>query len=145
MTVKSTERPLPLVYEEQGDTLLLRLSESPRRVSTENGEEWEYEEFTLTVPKREDIEHTVLPYAEAWLFLAKERERRDLACALRAQRDALLMQSDWTQGADAPLSAECVRAWAVYRRQLRDLPAQAGFPYGVRLPTPPQKETDADV
>ena len=42
--------------------------------------------------------------------------------ALRQERDSLLAASDWTQLADAPVDQS---AWAVYRQQLRDLPATA--------------------
>jgi hypothetical protein len=41
---------------------------------------------------------------------------------VRNQRNQLLAQSDWTQMADSPLTAEQKAAWAVYRQQLRDLP-----------------------
>jgi len=39
---------------------------------------------------------------------------------LRIQRDALLVSSDWTQVADAPVDKQ---AWASYRQQLRDFPS----------------------
>ena len=38
---------------------------------------------------------------------------------LRIQRDKLLVESDWTQVADAPVDKQ---AWAEYRQQLRDFP-----------------------
>lgn len=38
---------------------------------------------------------------------------------LRIQRDKLLVASDWTQVADAPVDKQ---AWAEYRQALRDLP-----------------------
>lgn len=41
---------------------------------------------------------------------------------VRNQRDQLLAQSDWTQMADSPLTAEQKAVWAAYRQQLRDLP-----------------------
>ena len=44
----------------------------------------------------------------------------DLAAEARQQRNALLVASDWTQVADAPVDQQ---AWATYRQQLRDLPA----------------------
>jgi hypothetical protein len=40
--------------------------------------------------------------------------------AMRAQRNAFLSSSDWTQVADAPVDRE---AWAVYRQALRDAPS----------------------
>ena len=51
-------------------------------------------------------------------------------------RDLLLADSDWTQGADSPLSEEDKAAWATYRQELRDLPSAEGFP-NVAFPTPP--------
>ena len=50
---------------------------------------------------------------------------------MRIQRDRLLVESDWTQVADAPVNRE---AWATYRQALRDFPAtwtagpEADFP-----------------
>lgn len=53
---------------------------------------------------------------------------------LRAERDRLLAESDWTQVADAPVNQA---AWASYRQALRDVPQQAGFPDDVVWPTKP--------
>ena len=40
---------------------------------------------------------------------------------IRAERDRLLQESDWTQGLDAPLSVKQRLAWAGYRKALRDI------------------------
>lgn len=53
---------------------------------------------------------------------------------LRAQRDAKLDSSDWTQLADAPVDAE---AWTVYRQALRDLPANTSDPLNPVWPEMP--------
>lgn len=47
---------------------------------------------------------------------------------MKAERSQLLRSTDWTQVDDAPLSAEQKTAVALYRQQLRDLPALPGFP-----------------
>ena len=39
---------------------------------------------------------------------------------MRIQRDKLLVESDWTQVADAPVDKQ---AWAEYRQALRDFPS----------------------
>ena len=52
----------------------------------------------------------------------------------RLARDAKLMACDWTQVLDSPVNRE---AWAVYRQQLRDIPAQPGFPYNIVWPNTP--------
>lgn len=46
----------------------------------------------------------------------------------RSERDELLRSTDWTQMADAPLTAAQKTAMGVYRQALRDLPALPGFP-----------------
>lgn len=41
---------------------------------------------------------------------------------IRAERNRLLSESDWTQLPDSVLSGELKAAWAAYRQQLRELP-----------------------
>jgi hypothetical protein len=55
------------------------------------------------------------------------------AAQVRAQRDRLLTDSDWTQILDAPVDRT---EWATYRQALRDLPQAEGFPH-VSLPAMP--------
>lgn len=56
---------------------------------------------------------------------------------IRQERDALLAVSDWTQIADAPLSAEDQQQWADYRQDLRDLPQDFENPGDVVFPEKP--------
>lgn len=53
---------------------------------------------------------------------------------IRADRDKILAQSDWTQVADAPVNQQ---AWAAYRQSLRDITQQEGFPNNVAWPAEP--------
>lgn len=57
-----------------------------------------------------------------------------LSAEVRATRNMLLTRSDWTQLSDAPVDS---LKWAIYRQELRDLTAQAGFPDNVTWPVPP--------
>ena len=61
------------------------------------------------------------------------------AAAARAQRNALLTASDWTQLPDAQtgMSAAAKTAWAVYRQALRDVPEQDDFPQEIIWPVAP--------
>ena len=52
----------------------------------------------------------------------------------RSLRDTLLAASDWTQVADAPVDQV---AWADYRKALRDITSQDGFPENVVWPAQP--------
>ena len=53
---------------------------------------------------------------------------------LRKDRSFFLKRCDWTQVPDAPVDAA---AWATYRQQLRDLPANTTDPRNVEWPVPP--------
>jgi hypothetical protein len=54
------------------------------------------------------------------------KKRKRLWDALRAKRNELLSECDWTQVADAPLTEEKRKAWKAYRQALRDLPSGGG-------------------
>jgi hypothetical protein len=49
------------------------------------------------------------------------QNKEELLVNLRNTRNALLMDSDWTQMEDSPLSEEKKAAWKNYRQELRDL------------------------
>lgn len=53
---------------------------------------------------------------------------------VRAKRDQLLKDSDWTQVSDVPVDKT---AWATYRKALRDITKQEGFPFNVTWPESP--------
>ena len=57
---------------------------------------------------------------------------------VRAQRDKLLAETDWTQVLDAPISPESREAFRVYRQALRDITEQEGFPEAVIWPEMPE-------
>lgn len=56
---------------------------------------------------------------------------------LREKRNDLLQESDWTQVLDAPISSETRNAYREYRKALRDIPEQEGFPDNVIWPNLP--------
>ena len=56
------------------------------------------------------------------------------AAAVRADRNARLAATDWTQIADSTADK---LAWAAYRQALRDVPSQNGFPQSVTWPEQP--------
>lgn len=58
--------------------------------------------------------------------------------ALRARRNDLLKNCDWTQLADCPLSVEDKAAWASYRQALRDLPEECEDPANPEWPAQPE-------
>lgn len=65
----------------------------------------------------------------AWAAGANTRA----AASVRQERDALLAATDWRASSDLTLADN----WKTYRKNLRDVPAQAGFPNSVTWPTKP--------
>ena len=67
---------------------------------------------------------------------AEYKARRDAeqATSVRNQRTQLLKDCDWTQIADSTADKT---AWATYRTALRNVPAQAGFPWTITWPKDP--------
>tara|TARA_R100000900_G_scaffold115019_1_gene89897 strand:- start:233 stop:484 length:252 start_codon:yes stop_codon:yes gene_type:complete len=55
------------------------------------------------------------------------------AVQVREERDALLASTDWMANSDVTLADN----WKTYRKALRDVPAQSGFPNSITWPTKP--------
>ena len=64
----------------------------------------------------------------------KAMKDAEQAKSVRTSRDEKMKDSDWTQVADAPVDQA---AWATYRQALRDITAQAGFPWTIDWPVAP--------
>tara|TARA_R100001082_G_scaffold53583_1_gene29265 strand:+ start:1528 stop:1809 length:282 start_codon:yes stop_codon:yes gene_type:complete len=65
----------------------------------------------------------------AWTADADNRA----AARVREERDRLLAETDYLALSDVTMSD----AWKTYRQNLRDIPAQSGFPNSVTYPTKP--------
>ena len=66
----------------------------------------------------------------AWDAGANDRK----AAEVRAERNAKLAATDWTQVADSTVNKQ---AWGTYRQALRDISTQPGFPQTVTWPDAP--------
>lgn len=90
-----------------------------------NGEEWNIEPIPVPEPEPQpQPEPQPEPQPITWDIV-------------RAQRNALLERSDWTQLADSPLTAEQKDAWASYRQELRAVPQTFETPVAVVWPPQP--------
>jgi hypothetical protein len=110
----------------------------------------EYSVYPLTPTDRPQVDHTKNVaespaqqingvWTQAWAATDATPEQiaeRTAAQArdIRRERNARLAACDWTQLADAPVDSA---AWANYRQALRDVTAQAGFPWSVEWPAQP--------
>ena len=92
------------------------------RFKIQNGEKIQ---FTADEETARDAEE------KAWNDDADNRE----AARVREERNALLAETDYLALSDVTMSD----AWKTYRQNLRDIPAQSGFPNSVTYPTKPSK------
>jgi hypothetical protein len=75
------------------------------------------------------------PSEEALIVEREERELEKKKSLIKAQRNQLLLKTDWTQLPDVPLDTKEI--WAEYRQALRDVTDQPTFPHSVVWPTTP--------
>lgn len=119
---------------------------------------YQYDEYRMPVPYRDNLLENVQKTLDAWMTSARNAEYARLAAEVRAKRDALLAETDKEMcldrlGLTSP-EGSTVTAWigflktiasavfgpmAKYRQALRDIPQQEGFPYDVTFPVPPEK------
>ena len=111
-------------------------------------------EAAADAQRAELMETMQLAYSTA----CKAGNAEDAAELARAIRNKLLDNSDKEMsldrlGLDTSTATKFVAslvkifsgAWAQYRQQLRDIPEQAGFPFNITFPTPPDSEnTEAE-
>lgn len=62
----------------------------------------------------------------------------ELARRVRDERDRKLEETDWYMTPDYPTDPETLEAVKVYRKALRDIPEQSGFPRNVEWPVEPR-------
>jgi len=63
-----------------------------------------------------------------------EAYKPDMWGEIREKRDALILETDWTQNPDVPDATKT--KWQAYRQALRDVPSQSD-PYNITWPTKP--------
>ena len=135
------------------------LRENITEETREGATMYQYDEYRMPVPYRDNLLENVQKTLDAWMTSARNAEYARLAAEVRAKRDALLKESDARMcidrlGLSGPVSrtnpedwtaflagfADMIAGdWAVYRQALRDVPQQEGFPYSVEFPQPPQE------
>lgn len=139
MKVNSSISPPALSFEHRFDGMAeMRFRENITSEKDENGDTiYTYDEYLLVMLDRDGLEKIVQDNLSVWLAYAKQTETDRLSTKIRARRDKLLSDTDWTQTDDAPLSSEDKESMRQYRQALRDITAQSGFPRAVTFPKIP--------
>jgi hypothetical protein len=66
-----------------------------------------------------------------------QEETEGMWSAVRDLRNELLLECDWTQLSDSPLTNQKQTEWQLYRQELRDVTNQSD-PFSINWPTPPK-------
>lgn len=117
------------IYNKEDGKIIIRVNCHPDQFVNDVGEG---QEFYLNCPQ--DATH-IIDNTPVTLVPAVTIER--LLVSIRQVRNVKLIESDWTQIPDAPLSSEQKAAWATYRQALRDFPDTCD-PTNPAWPTPPK-------
>lgn len=70
-------------------------------------------------------------------YSAEPLPQAQVAQTMRSERDRLLAESDWVVAKSYEMQSPVPHEWVNYRQQLRDVPAQQGFPYDIVWPVAP--------
>jgi hypothetical protein len=122
-----TERQIFAIYDEDGNyngfypTDIWDIDKIP----TENRIELTYDEWQEGIYNRCKVvngKHTLNPFTN-------DEQSKDVLISVRFRRSGLLMDSDWTQFNDSPLTTEKKNEWALYRQALRDMTNTTPYVY----------------
>jgi len=73
-----------------------------------------------------------------WPYAVEQLPQADAERNIRAKRDRLLSDTDWVVVKAMEDGVSVSDNWKLYRQALRDITAQAGFPYSVVWPAKPE-------
>jgi len=107
---------ISIYIKSTGQIISNRNLSSADDISHLDTDEYGYVEGTHTTLVKKWNGSSVVDYTQPYV-------NNENANAVRAERDRLLLVSDWTQGTDSPLSDSKKAEWVTYRQALRDMMA----------------------
>jgi hypothetical protein len=95
------------------------------------------------IDKLDDLGWLGEEYANTGWFIVGEESDPPVDESLLRQTEwerakQLLQESDWTMMPDVSMTKGDKSMWIEYRRQLREIRLQAGFPFEIEWPLPPE-------
>ena len=125
----------------------------------DEGAYYQYDKYTMDMLDRPAIEKYISENLDALISMCVEKEFANAAAEARNTRNQLLQESDASMSIDRigigsidtedsanaieetllKLQAASSGEWAQYRKALRDIPQQPGFPFDIKWPEKPKK------
>jgi len=143
MRVSLSYSPPSHEIEVDGNNVIMRFYENVEEVNEvdENSGAafvgYRADRYTIRRPYDRALAGRVTTNVVAWREMAKREERETLAAKERLRRDKLLEASDKMMHIDTSLSPEQLEEHKAYRRALKNVPQQPGFPYDIDWPVEP--------
>jgi hypothetical protein len=102
------------------------------------GSQPSYDPKTQTISYQDTVDANAKVVNRTWSAVLYSQDQIDAEWArVRSRRNSHLKACDFTQLADAPLTAEKKTEWLSYRQALRNLPQNTVNPFDVTWPTQP--------
>jgi hypothetical protein len=111
---------------------------------TDGDASYDYEYYTILRPYSATLLQEVTDNFPDWLAMTKTEDRRSTDQTVRLTRQRLLMESDYLEMLDYPISDLDRKAVQTYRQALRDMTSQANYPYDIALPLLPAIQPGGD-
>jgi hypothetical protein len=94
------------------------------------------------IDKLDDLSWLGEEYANTgWVIVGEEYDTVDESLVRQTEWERakqLLQESDWTMMPDVSMTKGDKSMWIEYRRQLREIRLQVGFPFEIEWPSPPE-------
>ena len=94
------------------------------------------------IDKLDDLSWLGEEYANTgWIVVGEEYDTVDESLVRQTEWERakqLLQESDWTMMPDVSMTKGDKSMWIEYRRQLREIRLQVGFPFEIEWPSPPE-------
>ena len=163
MKARSTIAPSNFkIGDRKGNLIEVAFFDDVKEIQEEEQTLYEYSVYKINTIFRNTLEQEITNNLKVWLELAKTQDYEAVAEKVREKRNELLAESDShllldRLGIDLPTDITMTNLlsviktffsnfrdilngeWAEYRKELRDLTKQKGFPYDVKFPEKPEE------
>ena len=134
MRVSSATKPESVKIITVGDRAVIRFAENVTEEKREDGTLFAYDEYQIETKNRTMLKISIEKNFEDWLARAKQAETDLLAARARDKRNKMLEETDFYFLSDRELDSAKRSALEAYRRALREITKQPGFPYKIIWP-----------
>ena len=134
MRVSSATHPELVKIITVGDRAIIRFAENVIEEKREEDTLFSYDEYQIETKNRTMLKISIEKNFEDWLARAKQAETDLLAARARDKRNKMLEETDFYFLSDRELDSAKRSALEAYRRALREITKQPGFPYKIIWP-----------